>query len=213
MQVSQFNAPLPGSSLALNKLGERPFERPPELNTVEEALEYYFKSFSNDEVIDDIMTVLDMGVPINPVVKTMYMTSVMNGKHNLDVGILVAPVLSEFLASVAKSYGIDYKFTDVDPKAQKEEKEQKKLHMMFQAAIAKGVEAEGADDRGVQLLQEMSDTLEQQEQVEDVEDAEEMPPEAADLQGTEGTPPEEEEQAEPAPPQEQGAGLMSRGGM
>ena len=60
MQVSQFNAPLPGSSLALNKLGERPFERPPELNTVEEALEYYFKSFSNDEVIDDIMTVLDM---------------------------------------------------------------------------------------------------------------------------------------------------------
>ena len=94
-----------------------------------------------------------------------------------------------------------------------EEKEQKKLHMMFQAAIAKGVEAEGADDRGVQLLQEMSDTLEQQEQVEDVEDAEEMPPEAADLQGTEGTPPEEEEQAEPAPPQEQGAGLMSRGGM
>jgi NAD(P)H-dependent FMN reductase len=210
MQVSQFNAPLPGSSLALNKLGERPFERPPELNTVEEALEYYFKSFSNDEVIDDIMTVLDMGVAINPVVKTMYMTQVMNGKHNLDVGLLVAPVLSEFLASVAKSYGIDYKFSNIDPKEQKEEKDHRKLHMMYRAAIAKGVEAEGEADKGVQLLQEMSETLEQQEEVEDIEDIEELPPEAEDLQGTEGMNPEE---GEPMPPQAQGAGLMSRGGM
>ena len=210
MQVSQFNAPLPGSSLTLNKLGERPFERPPELNTVEEALEYYFKSFSNDEVIDDIMTVLDMGVAINPVVKTMYMTQVMNGKHNLDVGLLVAPVLSEFLASVAKSYGIDYKFSNIDPKEQKEEKDHRKLHMMYRAAIAKGVEAEGEADKGVQLLQEMSETLEQQEEVEDIEDIEELPPEAEDLQGTEGMNPEE---GEPMPPQEQGAGLMSRGGM
>ena len=33
----------------------------------------------------------------------------MNGIHNLDVGLIVAPVLSEFLAAVAKSYEIDFK--------------------------------------------------------------------------------------------------------
>ena len=190
MQVSQFSAPLPGSSLALNKPGDRPFERPPQLDTVEQALGYYFKSFSNDEVIDDLMTLLEMGIPINPVVKTIYTSSVMNGVHNLDVGLLVAPVLSEFLASVATSYGIEHKFSDVDPKKQKEENDYTKIHMLFQAAIDKGIEEEGVEDEGVQMLKDMAQTLEREEPMEDVE-----------------------EQLPESEPQMQGAGLMAREGM
>ena len=58
-----------------------------------------------------------------PIVKTLYMSSVMNGIHNLDVGLIVAPVLSEFLAAVAKSYEIDFKYTAVDAAEQKSEKD------------------------------------------------------------------------------------------
>ena len=194
MEVSSFGAPIPGQSL-FSAPGERPWERPSELNTVDEALSFYFTSMRDPEIIDDLMTVVDMGIPLAPIVKTMYMSSVMKGIHNLDVGLIVAPVLTEFLAAVAKSYDIDFKYSGVDPMEEKNAKEQQKIQMMLRAAIDKGIEAGGEEDKGVALLKEMAISLDEQVEVEVKEDMKDMPPEPAELQMV----------------QEQG--LMSRRGM
>jgi len=194
MEVSNFGAPIPGQSL-FSAPGERPWERPSELNTVDEALSFYFTSMRDPEIIDDIMTVVDMGIPLEPIVKTMYMSSVMRGLHNLDVGLIVAPVLSEFLAAVAKSYDIDFKYSGVDPMEEKNKKEQQKIQMMLRSAIDKGIEAGGEEDKGVALLKEMASTLDEQGEAEAKEEDVVMPPEPAELQMV----------------QEQG--LMSRKGM
>ena len=209
MEVSDFAAPIPGNSLATHSNGERPWERPPELASVEDALGYYFTNLNAADVIDDLMTVLDMGIAIKPVVETMYLSSVMKGIHNLDVGLLVEPVLTEFLATVAKSYDIDFKFSDTNPQEQKDEKEQQKIQMMLQVAIDRGIEAEGEADKGVQLLQEMSETLNATVEVQDKEDQQVEPPEQEELQLMEAPPDEAEQQVD----MEEGAGLMSRRGM
>ena len=207
MATQSFGAPIPGSSLFTHPPGDRPWERPPELDTVDDALSYYFTNLNNDEVIDDLMAVIDMGVPINPIVKSLYLSSVMNGRHNLDVGLLVAPVLTEFLAAVAKSYNIDYKFSETDPEEQKQEKEDEKIRMMLEAAIDEGIELTGEDDQGVALLKEMAEALdEQQEPEEDMEDIPDEPPAQEELQ-LEQAPPEE---APPTLEPEEGMGLMSR---
>lgn len=194
MEVSNFGAPIPGQSL-FSAPGERPWERPSELNTVDEALSFYFTSMRDPEIIDDLMTVVDMGIPLEPIVKTMYMSSVMRGLHNLDVGLIVAPVLTEFLAAVAKSYDIDFKYSGVDPMEEKNKKEQQKIQMMLRSAIDKGIEAGGEEDKGVALLKEMASTLDEQGEAEAKEEDVVMPPEPAELQVV----------------QEQG--LMSRKGM
>ena len=160
MEVSNFGAPIPGQSL-FSAPGERPWERPSELNTVDEALSFYFTSMRDPEIIDDLMTVVDMGIPLAPIVKTMYMSSVMRGLHNLDVGLIVAPVLTEFLAAVAKSYDIDFKYSGVDPMEEKSAKEEQKVQMMLRVAIDKGIEAGGEEDKGVALLKEMASTLDE----------------------------------------------------
>jgi len=208
MAVSDFGAPIPGNSLFTHPPGDRPWERPSQLNTVEEALGFYFTSLNDADIIDDLMTVLDMGVAIKPVVETMYLSSVMKGIHNLDVGLLVAPVLTEFLATLAKSYDIDFKFTNKNPQEEKEERNQEKIKMMLLSAIDKGIEAEGEDDKGVQLLQEMAETLDAAEGVEDKEDEQVEPPQQEELQMMEA-PPEEAEQTMDV---DEGAGLMSRRG-
>ena len=112
------------------------------------------------------------------------MSSVMNGIHNLDVGLIVAPVLSEFLAAVAKSYEIDFKYTAVDAAEQKSEKENMKVQMMLRAAIDKGIETGGEEDRGVALLKEMAESLEEQGdmEVKVKEDVTDAPPPPAELQ-------------------------------
>ena len=183
MEVESFGAPIPGQSLFTTP-NERPYERPSELDTVDDALSYYFTNLRDPEIIDDLMTVVDMGIPLQPIVKTLYMSSVMNGIHNLDVGLIVAPVLSEFLAAVAKSYEIDFKYTAVDAAEQKSEKENMKVQMMLRAAIDKGIETSGEEDRGVALLKEMAESLEEQGdmEVKVKEDVTDAPPPPAELQ-------------------------------
>jgi len=194
MEVSSFGAPIPGQSL-FSTPGDSPWERPSELNTVDEALSFYFTSMRDPEIIDDLMTVVDMGIPLEPIVKTMYMSSVMRGLHNLDVGLIVAPVLTEFLAAVAKSYDIDFKYSGTDPMEEKSAKEEQKVQMMLRVAIDKGIEAGGEEDKGVALLKEMASSLDEQVGAEAKEEDVVMPPEPAELQMV----------------QEQG--LMSRKGM
>ena len=183
MEEANFGAPIPGQSLFTTPK-DRPWENPSELDTVDQALGYYFTNLRDPDIIDDIMTVVDMGIPLEPIVKTLYISSVMNGIHNLDVGLIVAPVLTEFLAAVAKSYEIDFNYTSVDPQEQRKEKEQRKVETMLKLAIDRGIEAGGEDDRGVALLKDMANTLEEEGDMEVAtkENVMDSPPEPMELQ-------------------------------
>ena len=55
MEEVNFGAPIPGQSLTTTPK-ERPWERPSETSTVDQALGYYFTNFRDPEVIDDLMT-------------------------------------------------------------------------------------------------------------------------------------------------------------
>lgn len=201
MEVSSFGAPIPGNSLFTTP-NDVPWERPSELDTVDDALAYYFTNLRDPEIIDDLMTVVDMGIPLDPIVKTMYLASVMRGIHNLDVGLIVAPVLTEFLAAVAKTYEIDFKYAAIDPEEARNEKEQQKVAMLLRTAIDRGIDTGGEDDRGVALLKQMAATLEDEGEieVETKEDVQDEPPETEELQLVEEQPVEEQ-------------GLMARRGV
>ena len=197
MEEPNFGRPIPGNSLTTHKPGDRPWERPPEMSTVEDTLRFYFKMLNNPDVIDDLMTLLDMGVAIRPIVQSIYTSGVMNGRHSLDVGLIIEDTMSEFLATVAKSYEIDFTFTEEDPANSKEAKNERRTTMMLQAAIERG-EAQGEDDEGLQLLKQMAETIEAEEEA---------------TQEEETPMPVEEEQQQEEMPMPEGAGLMSRGGM
>tara|TARA_R100001440_G_scaffold28102_1_gene45671 strand:+ start:6886 stop:7491 length:606 start_codon:yes stop_codon:yes gene_type:complete len=201
MEATNFGAPIPGNSLFTTP-SDVPWERPSELDTVDDALAYYFTNLRDPEIIDDVMTVVDMGIPLEPIVKTMYMSSVMMGIHNLDVGLIVAPVLTEFLAAVAKTYEIDFRYANIDPQEARNEKEQQKVEMMLRTAIDKGIEASGEDDKGVALLKEMAATLRDEGEIEEEtkENVQDEPPEPVELQLVEEQPVQEQ-------------GLMARRGM
>ena len=68
--------------------------------------------------------------------------------------------------------------------AQKSEKENMKVQMMLRAAIDKGIETSGEEDRGVALLKEMAESLEEQgdTEVKIKEDVTDVPPPPAELQ-------------------------------
>ena len=101
------DGPIPGQNLTA-ELGSRPWQTPPQFTTVEEALDYYIPRLQADEVTEQLLDVLEMGVPVTTVANTMQLASVMEGKHSIDVGMLVLPVLIEMLMLIADTAGIEY---------------------------------------------------------------------------------------------------------
>lgn len=102
-----FDAPIPGMSLT-HEVGSRPWQNPSQYSTVEEALDYYIPRLQSDEVTSQLIDVLEMGVPVTTVANTMQLSSVMEGKHSVDVGMLVLPVLVELIMLIGDTAGVDY---------------------------------------------------------------------------------------------------------
>ena len=113
-----FDAPIPGMSLT-HELGARPWQTPAQFPSVDEAIQYYMESMSSDEFIDQLMDVIEMGVPLADIANTMQLSGVMEGLHSVDVGALVSPVLIEMMSFLAESAGVEYV---VQAKQDKEDK-------------------------------------------------------------------------------------------
>lgn len=109
------DAPIAGQSLT-SELGNRPWENPPQYTTVEEALEYYIPRIMEPSLRNDMLNTLEMGVPITTFANAIQIGAVMQGKHSIDIGVLVLPVLIEAIAYVADMEGIEYKTgTEIEP--------------------------------------------------------------------------------------------------
>tara|TARA_R110001606_G_scaffold37496_2_gene106037 strand:- start:1182 stop:1688 length:507 start_codon:yes stop_codon:yes gene_type:complete len=101
------DAPIAGQSLTA-ELGNRPWQKPPQYNTVEEALDYYIPRLTDVEMQDDLMNVIELGIPLTTIADTLQSGGAMDGKHTIDVGLLIIPVLIETLAYLAEEQEVEY---------------------------------------------------------------------------------------------------------
>lgn len=102
-----FDRPIPGQSLTA-ELGSRPWQQPYELTDVEETAEYYVTQIANDKFSKALIHTMKTGVPLTTIANSMQLVGVMEGKHSVDVGILVLPVIMETMMLIGDSFGIDY---------------------------------------------------------------------------------------------------------
>ena len=117
MEVSQepiFDAPIPGMALT-HELGDRPWQTPAQLTNVDEAIDYYMERMSSEEFMVQLVETLESGVPVTVLANTIQMGSVMDGKHSLDIGMLVLPMLMEMMMLLGDSAGIKYDTGMEDP--------------------------------------------------------------------------------------------------
>jgi len=102
------NAPVPGMSLT-SEPGNRPWENPPNLVSVEDAMEFYTRRIlGTPDNYDQVLDLVESGLPIRNIANILMKTSVMEGYHTIDVGILVLPVVEELLMSVADMHDVSY---------------------------------------------------------------------------------------------------------
>ena len=101
------DAPIPGMSMT-HELGARPWQQPPKYATVEDASRHYITRMQDTQFRETLVNVLEMGVPLTTLANTIQLSSVMQGLHSIDVGMLVIPVIMETMKLIADSADIEY---------------------------------------------------------------------------------------------------------
>tara|TARA_R100001163_G_C5013284_1_gene158476 strand:- start:152 stop:664 length:513 start_codon:yes stop_codon:yes gene_type:complete len=99
--------PIPGMGMTA-ELGSRLWEQPPQLDTVDEATDFYMERMKQEDVQKGLIKVIDMGVPLTTIANAIQLANVMEGRHNIDVGVLMLPILVETMRYIAEEANIEY---------------------------------------------------------------------------------------------------------
>lgn len=101
------SAPIPGMSLTTEP-GNRPWENPPQLVTLDEAVDFYAEKILDPDKADAILNAMDEQVSIEAMADMLTTSAVMEGIHTIDVSVLVTPVIQEMLRYVGDLNDVEY---------------------------------------------------------------------------------------------------------
>ena len=116
-ETSNFDAPIPGMSLT-HELGARPWQTPPQMNTVEEGIDFYVSRLVDKKMAGRLLDIIETGVPLTAIAETLTLGGVMQGLHTIDVAVLLNPVLVELMEGLAKNADVPYTVGDEDETAE-----------------------------------------------------------------------------------------------
>ena len=170
MEQDFFDRPIPGQSLT-SEPGNVPWEQPPQMADIEDVTKFYINKLANQEVLDDFGALCSAGVPLAPIVESIYQQGITRGLHTVDAGILVAPIIHTFLKQALQSMGITVKDTNANPKKKAEEKEKQRFLLLANKYLLE--EGDDSEDPGKAMIRELVD---QDEGVEEEEIMEDMAP-------------------------------------
>ena len=105
--MTQFDRPVPGSSLTTPPKAQA-YERPPEITNPKEALERHLDNLDNRDAIEDILFFTQSGMDVKSLNEGLLRSAVATGLHSIDVSLIIAPLLHEYIVGRLDALGADY---------------------------------------------------------------------------------------------------------
>ena len=102
---NEFDAPIPGQSLT-DTPGNAPWEHPPQYTDPEQILDSLYDKITNGEFTEQLIAMLDAGVPVEAIVRVMVFSGFMQGKFTPDVGFMIVEPLMKLVAAVGIRAGV-----------------------------------------------------------------------------------------------------------
>ncbi len=154
-----FNAPIPGQSLT-DEPKNYPWERPPEITDPREAIKYHIDGLNNINTIDNVVELMQIGVPVRSLAKTVVTTAQMEGIHSVDVSLMINDIIYEELISIASEAGVDYTTGDEPSEIDMKEKEEQSTIALLRRKLDAMEPGSESDDAGVELMRQTADMME-----------------------------------------------------
>ena len=104
-EFDPFSAPIPGQSLT-DDPGNYPWEHPPKNTDPETIVNDLFMRMTQPEALQEILVMLDAGIPVEAIVRVMVFTGFAEGEFNPDVGFIIIEPLMEAVATIGLRAGV-----------------------------------------------------------------------------------------------------------
>ena len=155
-----FSAPIPGQSLT-SEPKNVPWENPPQFPDPESALVWHMDRLQEPEKIKAITGLLTLGLDVVTLTEGLLRAAVIDGRHSIDVSLLIGPIIHEYIVGTADAAGIEYDEGMDEPSADEVDIEYT-LRSKESAKILKELEESGKVDFDV----EPEESMEMPEEVE-----------------------------------------------
>ena len=132
----KFSQPIPGQSLT-DIPRNAPWERPSEMADPAKITEYYIKKLSDDELLQDMGLVFELGGDIRGVTQALMLIGAQQGLHTVEAGMVVAPIIGTYIKVVMSEMGISTRETNRDMQKESTDRENERLKILIKDAIAK----------------------------------------------------------------------------
>lgn len=149
------NGPIPGQSLTKAPRNAL-YERPSEITDYNDAIIWHMKKLSDPKRLDNLLFTLEYGLPVRHATQAALTMAVSKGIHNIDVSLIIAPVVHKFIATTAEEAGIDF-IHDFEDLKMAEEEEKGKVQALLDKAMSETPVEER--DEGYEMLGEFSEAV------------------------------------------------------
>ena len=112
------DTPVPGQSLP-DTPGNYPWEHPPRFTEADEAADHLWNRMSEPEFAEQIIAMLDAGVPVEAIGRTVLFGGFLKGTFNPDVAFIIAEPVMKMIATIgviAKVKNINISMDDMTNK-------------------------------------------------------------------------------------------------
>ena len=100
-----FDTPIPGQSLT-DEPGNYPWEHPPQFVETDEAADYLWDKMSEPEIAEQVISLLDAGVPVEAIGRAALFGGFLNGKFTPDVAFIIAEPVMKMILTIGVMAGI-----------------------------------------------------------------------------------------------------------
>lgn len=136
-----FDTPIPGQSLT-DEPSNYPWEHPPQYVTTDGAADHLWNRMSEPEFAEQIIAMLDAGVPVEAIGRTVLFGGFLKGKFSPDVAFIIAEPVMKMIATIGVIAGIkDIKMSMDDITNKKEVRSAVRLNVEAEK-VAKDIQDE-----------------------------------------------------------------------
>ena len=136
-----FDTPIPGQSFT-DEPGNYPWEHPPQYVTTDGAADHLWNRMSEPEFAEQIIAMLDAGVPVEAIGRTVLFGGFLKGKFSPDVAFIIAEPVMKMIATIGVIAGIkDIKMSMDDITNKKEIRSAVRLNVEAEK-VAKDIKGE-----------------------------------------------------------------------
>jgi hypothetical protein len=98
---------IPGQSLTAEPKNA-PYENAPSMSKPEDAILWHLNRLIEPDKTEALLDALELGVDVVTLTEGIMRGAVLDGRHSVDVSLIIGPVIHEFIKTSAERVGIDF---------------------------------------------------------------------------------------------------------